>query len=163
MLHSPHLMEKDFDRWNDLKKHINSDEILPHYHEREIWWAHVGANVGYEQDGTGPTFERPVLITRGFSPHVCVVVPLTTSTKRDRFYVSAGVVEEREAAAIVSQIRLIDTRRLINKVGMLESATFDRIRKAAALTALLFSPPLTRRRGRSHLSNHATMHSLKRK
>jgi mRNA-degrading endonuclease toxin of MazEF toxin-antitoxin module len=34
------------------------------------------------------------------------------------------------AAAIVSQIRLIDTLRLINKVGTLDRATFNPIRKA---------------------------------
>jgi mRNA-degrading endonuclease toxin of MazEF toxin-antitoxin module len=65
------------------------------------------------------------------SPHVCLVVSLTTSKKRDRFYISAGVVEGKRAAAIVSQIRLIDTRRLINKVGTLERDIFGPIRKAA--------------------------------
>ena len=124
-------MGKNFDRWNELKKQVNDGALLPLYHEREIWWAHLGVNVGYEQDGTGRSYERPVLIMRGFSPHVCVVVPLTTSKKRDRFYISAGIVEGKHAAAIVSQIRLIDTRRLINKVGTLDRATFTPIRKAA--------------------------------
>ena len=91
----------------------------------------VGEILDIEQDGTGPSYERPVLIIRGFSPHVCVVVPLATSKKRDRFYISAGMVEDKNAAAIVSQIRLIDTRRLINKVGTLDRATFNPIRKAA--------------------------------
>ena len=45
-------MEKDFDHWNELKKEVNSGEVLPLYHAREIWWAHLGVNVGYEQDGT---------------------------------------------------------------------------------------------------------------
>ena len=71
------------------------------------------------------------MIIRGFSPYVCLVVPLTTSKKRDRFYITAGLVEGKRAAVIVSQIRLIDTRRLINKVGTLERALFDPIRKAA--------------------------------
>ena len=71
------------------------------------------------------------MIIRGFSPYVCLVVPLTTSKKRDRFYITAGVVEDKRAAAIVSQIRLIDTRRLINKVGTLDRAFFDPIRKTA--------------------------------
>ncbi len=29
-------MEKDFDRWNELKKQVNSGESLPLYHAREI-------------------------------------------------------------------------------------------------------------------------------
>jgi mRNA interferase MazF len=109
-------MEKDFDRWDALKKQVNAGEALPLYHAREIWWAHLGVNVGYEQDGTGPSYERPVLIIRGLSPYVCLVVPLTTSKKRDRFYITAGLVEGKRAAAIVSQIRLIDTRRLISSI-----------------------------------------------
>jgi mRNA-degrading endonuclease toxin of MazEF toxin-antitoxin module len=121
--------------WNELKKQVNDGSLLPLYHEREIWWAHLGVNVGYEQDGTGPSYERPLLIMRGFSTHVCVVVPLTTSKIRDRFYISAGIVEGKQAAAIVSQIRLIDTRRLINKVGTLDRAILS----------------LARGRGRSHL------------
>jgi mRNA-degrading endonuclease toxin of MazEF toxin-antitoxin module len=124
-------MEKEFDRWNELKKQVDAAESLPLYHAREIWWAHLGVNVGYEQDGTGPSYERPILIIRGFSPHVCLVVPPTTSKKRDRFYITVGSVEGKSAAAIVSQIRLIDTRRLINKVGTLERSHFDPIRKAA--------------------------------
>jgi mRNA-degrading endonuclease toxin of MazEF toxin-antitoxin module len=122
-------MQKDFDRWNELKKHANSGEILPFYHARKLWWAHLGVNVGYEQDGTGPSYERPVLIIRGLSPYVCLVMPPTTSKKRDRFYITAGVVEGKHAAAIVSQIRLIDTRRLINKVGTLERPLFNPIRE----------------------------------
>ena len=43
----------------------------------------------------------------------------------------AEAVEGKSAAAIVSQIRLIDTRRLNNKVGTLERTFFDPIRKAA--------------------------------
>ena len=124
-------MEKDFDRWNKLKKQVNAAAVLPLYHAGEVWWEHLGVNIGYEQDGTGPSYERPVLIIRGFSPYVCLVVPLTTSKKCDRFYITAGVVEGKSAAAIVSQIRLIDTRRLNNKVGTLERTFLDPIRKAA--------------------------------
>ena len=58
-------MEKDFDRWNDLKKRVNDRSLQPLYHAREIWWASLGVNVGYEQDGTGASYERPVLILRG--------------------------------------------------------------------------------------------------
>jgi hypothetical protein len=51
-------MEKDFDRWNELKKQVDAAEALPLYHAREIWWAHLDVNVGYEQDGTGPSYGR---------------------------------------------------------------------------------------------------------
>jgi mRNA interferase MazF len=56
-------MKKDFDRWNDKKKavHDRRDTERLFFRAHEIWWAHLGVNVGYEQDGTGPDFERPVV------------------------------------------------------------------------------------------------------
>ena len=124
-------MPKEFDLWTDLKKHVHARVHTPLYHDREIWWANLGLNVGFEQDGTGSEFDRPVLVIRGLSAHVCFVVPLTTSKKRDRFYIDAGIIDGKPAAAIVSQLRLIDTRRLIEKVGTLEKAIFEPIRQAA--------------------------------
>ena len=123
-------MEKDFDKWNEEKKRIHHKEDSKLYQKREIWWLSLGANVGYEQDGTGKDFQRPVLILKGFSKFVCLVVPLTTSQKKNPYHVSVGLVDEKQAAAIISQIRLVDTRRLVNKVGMLEEHLFEDVRNA---------------------------------
>lgn len=46
-------MKKDFDEWNAKKKEIHKGGEAPFYNEREIWWCALGANVGFEQDGTG--------------------------------------------------------------------------------------------------------------
>ena len=125
-------MEKEFDIWNEAKKQINGDEVRVDvfYHTREIWWIALGTNIGFEQDGTGTGHQRPALILKGFSKSVCLIVPLTTSNKRNRYYVSAGIIDGKEAAAIISQIRLVDTRRLINRIGLLEHDIFESIRKA---------------------------------
>jgi hypothetical protein len=56
---------------------------------------------------------------------------MSATNKMEPALPTVGVVEDKPAAAIVSQIRLIDTRRLINKVGTLERTLFDPIRKAA--------------------------------
>lgn len=124
-------MEKDFDGWNEEKKRIHAVEGGKLYHERELWWCSLGANVGFEQDGTGVTHQRPVLILRGMSRNTCYVVPLTTSPKRHKYRVSVGIVEDKQAVALMSQIRLIDTKRLVNKIGFLDQKTFLVIRKAA--------------------------------
>ena len=60
-------MEKDFDRWNINKKRLHSQNVLHFYHEREIWWCSLGVNIGFEQDGTGKNFDRPVIVVRGFN------------------------------------------------------------------------------------------------
>ena len=124
-------MQKDFDKWNTIKKEIHSnDDYLPLYHKRQIRWCRLGANVGFEQDGTGKDFSRPVLILKGLSRHVCFVIPLTTSTKENIYYMSVGNVDGKMAAAIISQVRLIDTRRLDQHIATINKKVFESIRKA---------------------------------
>jgi hypothetical protein len=47
------MYHKDLDRWNELKKKIDSypADNVPYFHEREIWFCSIGHNVGFEQDG----------------------------------------------------------------------------------------------------------------
>jgi mRNA interferase MazF len=123
--------QKDFDSWNIKKKKINKeDTYLPFYHKREIRWCRIGLNIGFEQDGTGVEFSRPVLILKGFSRNVCLVVPLTTSTKKNKYHISIGDIDGKEASVILSQIRLIDTRRLDQHIEFLNKDKFEIIRKA---------------------------------
>lgn len=123
-------MHKDFDKWNNLKKQIHVQSENKFYRSREIWWCSLGINVGFEQDGTSEESQRPVLIIRGFSKNVCLVVPLTTSTKNNPYHVSIGKVDDKEAFVIISQIRLIDTKRLVNRVMVLNKNLFEIIKKA---------------------------------
>ena len=122
-------MSKDFDAWNGRKKNIN-DGNTNFYHERDIRWCSLGINIGFEQDGTNEEFSRPVLIVRGFSRQVCLILPLTTSKKKNKFHFSIGKVEDREAFVILSQIRLIDARRLGRRLSVLDKEIFEKIRKA---------------------------------
>jgi mRNA interferase MazF len=124
-------MSKDYDSWNKRKKNIDKHNENKFYHAREVWWCILGLNIGFEQDGTGDDFERPVLILKGFSRNVCTVISLTTSTKKNPYHISAGKIDEKEAFAIISQIRLIDTKRFINKICTLDQEKFEIIRKAA--------------------------------
>ncbi len=117
-------MEKDFDRWNGLKKSIDVVSRGVYFYEREIWWAHLGVNVGYEQDGTGKVFERPVIILKKYNPDVFLCVPLSTTKKTGTYYFSVGDVEGKQATAILSQLRLLDSKRLINRAGVLDKETF---------------------------------------
>lgn len=122
---------KDFDSWNINKKKINSnDTYSPFYHKREIRWCRLGLNIGFEQDGTGVEFSRPVLILKGFSRNVCLVLPLTTSVKKNKYHISIGDIDGKEASVILSQIRLIDTRRLDQHIQFLNKEKFEIIRKA---------------------------------
>ena len=120
---------KKFDEWNLQKKKLDYG-LIKLYKAREIWWCSLGVNVGYEQDGSGDNFHRPVVILKGFSKQVCLIVPLTTSIKTNPYHLSLGRINERDSYAIISQIKLIDTRRLVDKVGMLNQDKFSELKNA---------------------------------
>ena len=122
-------MQKDFDAWNERKKELN-EEKANFYHEREIRWCSFGLNIGFEQDGKSDRYRRPALIVRGFSRYTCLVIPLTTSQKKNQYYIAIGVIQGKEASVVISQIRLIDTRRLYKRLAVLDKQKFDEIRKA---------------------------------
>ncbi len=104
-----------FDKWNKIKKKINFKKKPKQYNEREVWWCAFGQNVGGEHNGVGDGFQRPVLIIRGFSSSTCVVLPLTTSASVHKYRIPIGKVDGRNANVVLSQITVIDTRRLIEK------------------------------------------------
>jgi mRNA-degrading endonuclease toxin of MazEF toxin-antitoxin module len=86
------MIEKDFDGWNQRKIAINT--ITPNfYREREVRWCSLGVNIGFEQDGTSKTYRRPVLIIKGFSRNACLVVPLTTSQKKNPYHFEIGEIK----------------------------------------------------------------------
>lgn len=89
-----------------------------------------GLNIGFEQDGKHENFERPCLIVKGFNKEVCLIIPLTTVCKNNRFQKFVGEFEGRKNYAILSQIRLIDTKRLINQMGFIQEKTLYEIKKA---------------------------------
>ena len=123
-------MQKDFDEWNKIKKGVDGGELLKLYHTREIWWCSLGVNIGFEQNGGGQEYQRPVLVLKGMSKDTCYIIPLTGSPKKHKNRIAIGLVDNIEASAIISQIRLIDTKRLVEKIGFLDKSKFDEIRKA---------------------------------
>ena len=56
-------------------------------------------------------------------------IPLSTTEKEGKYYFSVGIVENRRAKAVLSQLRLLDAKRLINRAGILEVTIFDEMVK----------------------------------
>jgi len=123
-------MEKDFDCWNDKKKEIHKNGENKFYHSRDIWWCKLGLNIGSEQDGKDEDFQRPVLVIFGFGKTTCIVIPLTTSNQVHKYRISIGLVDGKEARAIISQMKVIDTKRFVEKIGVLDKKIFSTILKS---------------------------------
>ena len=124
-------MKKDYTKWHKVKTDINNAEKRVFFHEREIWFCYVGANVGFEQDGNKEEYLRPVLIVRKFNNEIFWGIPLTKSEKRkdNRYYYAFSFVEGIISLAILSQIKLIDAKRLARHVGIMKVDDFEKIKK----------------------------------
>ena len=60
-------MIKRFLEWIGLKEKLhNTEYVPPFFKEGEIWWCHLGENVGTEMNGKGDFFTRPVLILKKY-------------------------------------------------------------------------------------------------
>lgn len=114
---NPSLVKKDFQKWHTKKLAIDQIEKRPFFHEGEIWWCTLGMNVGFEQDGGGEDYLRPVIVYKKFNNEVFWAIPLTHTDKQTRYYFQLTQGEDSpKSTAILSQIRLVDARRLSHKL-----------------------------------------------
>jgi mRNA interferase MazF len=102
---------------------IDNRPASPTFKEGEIWWCSIGMNIGREIFGKGKDFARPIIIFKKIGSDSFLAIPLTTQIKNGSWYVPiwSGDIECR---ALLSQIRVLDEKRLINKVGTLNHYNF---------------------------------------
>src|SRR3989338_4942574 len=105
-------MQKDFKKWHKRKENLHNDKLRSFFHEREVWWCSLGTNIGFEQDGKGEKFVRPVLVFKKFNNEICWAVPLSLQIKNKKetahFYSSVYLEDSIPSTALLSQMRLID-------------------------------------------------------
>ena len=124
-------MNKNFDEWNSIKKktEVRNDIDKIYFKEREVWWMRLGLNIGFEEDGTGEEYARPAVIIKKYNPRSFLVIPLSTTNKRGKYYFPVGEIDGKKAIAILSQIRLIDSKRLVKSISKMDKTTFSYLMK----------------------------------
>ncbi len=126
---------KDFHGWADMQEDLEAKEETPFFKVREVWWVALGHNIGFEEDGKGKALTRPVLVLRKFGA-MFYGVPLSTTSKRGPFYHAFSYKPGRgESAALLTQARAFDAKRLDHKDGMVSEEDFKAVK--AALIALI--------------------------
>lgn len=141
---------QNFDRWNNKKKLLNVSVFTDFVHEREVWWCSLGINLGVEANGKHENFERPVIVLRKFSQDAVLVVCVTSRVKKDNPYHIVYTHNGEEFSAVISQTRLISTKRLVRKLFTMSSGNFKRIRDGVADLVINKRPPLARGSRRPH-------------
>lgn len=123
------VLEK-FLNWARLKFVIHTKpEITFYFREREIWWANLGANIGYEEEGKNDNFERPILVFKKFNRFILWAVPLTSKNKDGKYYYQIEY-KGQKFSIILSQLRVISSKRLSRKVRTISEKDFYKIKKA---------------------------------
>ncbi|MCB9814339.1 type II toxin-antitoxin system PemK/MazF family toxin [Candidatus Nomurabacteria bacterium] len=122
---------KEFDGWNSLKKKIQSDtaEVGFFPKEREVWMSAVGKNIGYEQNGGGSNFSRPLLVIKKFNNHMFWCVPLSSKQKNLDFYFNFMDIHEQKVSVILAQMKLVSVRRFNRKLYEIPQATLNQIKE----------------------------------
>lgn len=121
-------MEQLYNQWNQQKKHLQVTASRRLFKQRDIWWCALGCNIGDETQGKGENFARPVLVYRKFNAHIFIGFPLTTKIKESVHYHSFEF-HGRQQALMLSQPRVLDAKRLINRMGQLPESQFEPIRE----------------------------------
>jgi len=119
---------KRFVEWTKLKIKIHISKRVIYFREGEIWWASLGANIGHEQDGKNQNFERPILVLRKFNQYVLWVVPLTSQSKENNVYYYHYELGREKYAVVLTQLRLISSKRLLRRIGMFPMEDYEKVR-----------------------------------
>jgi mRNA interferase MazF len=118
---------KNFDDWNEIKKNINISSDNIYFKQRDIFWAKIGQNIGFEQNGKGVEFTRPVVIVKKYSKDMFLAVPLSTTVREGSFFFSFKF-QNKISTALLVQNRLISSKRLVRKIGKIDEENFYKLK-----------------------------------
>ena len=135
------MKEKKFDNWNEIKKRTEKQEMYLFYKNREIFNTKIGENIGFEQCGKGDQFIRPVLIFKKLTKEMFFGIPLSTTDREGSFFFKFKFIDNIESTALLAQIKLFSSKRLLNKIGMIKKEDFQILKKIikARLDSRLYS------------------------
>jgi len=134
--------EQIYDYWNENKKIIAKNKSLIKFQQYQIIFMKIGANIGYEQDGKGDEFLRPVLVYKKFNSRIFLGIPLTSKPKNDKFHFEFEYKKGKKSYAILSQIRLFDIKRAKYYDGKISKKFFKKLQEK--LLNLIVTPLQTK-------------------
>ncbi len=109
-----------------LKLWRKEDRVL--FKQRELWWCSLGVNLGEEIFGKGTKFTRPVLIFKKFTSNSFLGLPFTSQSKKGSWYVEIKQ-KGRKSCVMLNQARILDKKRLSNRIGTLDDSDFQKVQK----------------------------------
>jgi mRNA interferase MazF len=75
------------------------------------------------------TISRPVLVFKKFNNNIFWAIPLSTKNKMNKYYVKI-LLKDEEVSAMISQLRVLDSKRLDLKIGYIGLDAMQGIKQA---------------------------------
>jgi len=122
------VYQKNFDAWNEVKKHFQDTDHKIFIRAGEIRWISFGVNVGSEIDGKGRAFTRPALIVHVIGSHLALVVPMSTRVRNIAGYVPFEWKDATNALCI-HQIRIVSQKRVLTRKGKISNKRLDEVKE----------------------------------
>jgi len=119
---------KDFDKWNEVKKHTDNNDTKVSIRAGKIRWISFGVNVGSEIDGKGESFTRPGLVLHVIGSHLAFVAPLSTKVKEVAGYLSFDW-KGTTTALCIHQIRIVSQKRILSRKGRISEHKLKAIKQ----------------------------------
>jgi mRNA interferase MazF len=123
------MSEEFYDNWNQIKKETSKENILVGFKTRDIFNVKIGHNIGYEQNGKGKDFVRPVVVYKKLTKDMFIGIPLTTTIREGNFFYSFEFIPNKRSVAILSQAKLFSSKRLLNKIGVIKITDFEELKE----------------------------------
>lgn len=120
---------KDFEGRNIEKQWLETLHTQDFYvNSWEIWYVKLWVNIGFEEDGKRE-YRKPVLVVSRIGS-LFFVPPLTSKIKDNKYhYRLLSPYFEISSIAMLSQARVIDKRRFLDKIGWISQEEMIDIQK----------------------------------
>lgn len=111
-----------------IRHHITEEIGIKYFREKEIWWAAMGKNIGFEINGKNDLFERPVLILKVYSKDMCFILPLSSKIKTPLpWYQKLICLANGDSAVIINQGKILSSKRLLRKHDTISTKEYNSI------------------------------------
>jgi len=116
--------------WWEIKIWIEKKERGEFFvNEREIWNINLGNNIWFESNWKDWNFKRPVLVIKVVWS-VFFIATMTTKWKNNKFYYKLdNKYFNKDSYITLSQVKIIDKKRFIEKIWMIDKNDFLEIKK----------------------------------
>jgi mRNA interferase MazF len=121
-------MEKDFEKWSELKIKLENSETDIFFNEWQIWWITIWLNIKQESCWKWDNFRRPVLILKKLSSKTFIWIPLSSKMKNGTWFANYKQ-NWKELTALLYQIRMFDNIRFQRRIWEMDETDFEKIKK----------------------------------